>query len=190
MPVVTDLTFDPATNTLLCISTSGPATTVVWSQDGVTLQDDLNFIETSQRIVSSELDLYFNTLRLSRSNETQNVGIYRCHVINNRGNDSIELTVPESVIVQDVFRLGSPASLRCVDTRGSGDAVLDNVIEWVNATMGVVSAAANVSELEISFDAVDFVENNTVLSCRISNHVTTSIIITVQGTAVEMRLRW
>lgn len=120
-------------------------------------------------------------LQLQRMDEAENLGTYRCFVNNNRGNDSIQLTVAEARITMDVFRLGSPALINCSDTRGTGDATLNNVLEWLNGTEDVVSMATNASVLEMGFEAADFAVNNTVFSCRVTDHVTSSVTIRVLG---------
>lgn len=175
------LTYNPVTTTLLCVSTSGPATTVIWSQNQITLQDNGDSIIFSQTIVSTETGLYHNTLQLRRRDEVENLGSYRCHVTNSRGNDSTELTVVETRITHDDFRLGAPASINCFDSRASGNSGLNNVVEWLNATGEVVSMATNVSELVLHFEVADIAINNTVFSCRITDHVTRSVVIIVQG---------
>ena len=91
--VITSLTYDSVSSSLICMSSGGPVTTVTWTHNGVLIGQDGVTFEESQRVVMTSA-VYHNVLRLRRTNETENVGIYRCTVGNNRGNTtSMELNV-------------------------------------------------------------------------------------------------
>ena len=77
------MTYDPSTQTLTCISTGGPATTVTWTRDSTTVtqgtQTVLNDPETAQ---------YTHTLTVTTE------GVYTCTVTNNKpSSTSASITV-------------------------------------------------------------------------------------------------
>ena len=75
----TDLSTDPPVFTLTCTSTGGPATTVSWSRDGITLSDDSNHDITSQ-VMDTVTATYTNTLTVTG----RLAGQYECSVSNSR----------------------------------------------------------------------------------------------------------
>ena len=73
--------------TLTCISTGGPATTVTWTRDSVTITEGTNTVLDNH--VTSQ---YTHTLTVTRRLE----GLYTCTVANNRPSNnetSAQLTV-------------------------------------------------------------------------------------------------
>ena len=79
-----EVTFDSDQMTLTCISTGGPATTVTWTRDSITVTEGnetvLNDPETAQ---------YTHTLTVTTGGE------YTCTVSNNKpSSDSASITVP------------------------------------------------------------------------------------------------
>ena len=79
-----EVTFDSVTMTLTCISTGGPATTVTWTRDSITVTEGnetvLNNATTAQ---------YTHTLTVTTGGE------YTCNVSNNKpSSDSANITVP------------------------------------------------------------------------------------------------
>ena len=78
------MTFDSDQMTLTCISTGGPATTVTWTRDSITVDEGtetvLNNAVTAQ---------YTHTLTVTTGGE------YTCTVSNNKpSSDSVSITVP------------------------------------------------------------------------------------------------
>ena len=78
------MTFDSDQMTLTCISTGGPATTVTWTRDSITVDEGtetvLNNAVTAQ---------YTHTLTVTTGGE------YTCNVSNNKpSSDSASITVP------------------------------------------------------------------------------------------------
>lgn len=93
---------------------------------------------------------------------------------------------PEPIITSpDSIQLGVPASIRCEG--GTGGAP-NEVIKWVNASaMGdLVSMAINAAELDLELSPASLSANNTEYSCVISNHITSTITIRVQGRLVDI----
>ena len=77
--MITDSTF-----TLTCISTGGPATTVIWTRDNVTIT------EGTVTYYNTEDISYTNILTVTERLE----GLYTCTVANDRpSNDSANITV-------------------------------------------------------------------------------------------------
>ena len=87
------LTFDPKSNTLTCISTGGPATTVTWRRDGVVITPNATHQQTKS-LVYPEKGTYQTLLTIDPSVGQQSiVGTYNCTVENVRGKSSKELVV-------------------------------------------------------------------------------------------------
>ena len=85
------MTFSSNTRTLTCTSTGGPATTVVWRQNCIILQqNDTNYVQ-NQTVTSTLTATYENTLEIN--NYTFTDGVYTCSVINSRGYDSSSVGV-------------------------------------------------------------------------------------------------
>ena len=79
--------------TLTCISTGGPATTVTWTRDSVTVTEG-NVTVLDNRVTSQYTHTLTVTERLG--------GLYTCTVANNRpsdNEDSAELTVEGIIMV-------------------------------------------------------------------------------------------
>ena len=79
-----DLTYDPNTQTLTCISTGGPATTVQWTRDSTPVTEG-----TTETVLNDpETGNYTHTLTVTTAGE------YTCTVANNKpSNDSATITV-------------------------------------------------------------------------------------------------
>ena len=60
--------------------------------------------------------------------------------------------------------------------------MVNDLIEWVNATGHVISMATDELYLDLVFNPADLSSNNTAYTCRISNHITSSAInISLEG---------
>ena len=86
-PTVTSLTFNDAINTLTCISTSGPATYIIWERDGITLVVDGITYQQTQTVIDATIATYQNVLTIAQS-VSSIYGVYRCTVENARGTSS------------------------------------------------------------------------------------------------------
>ena len=73
----TELTSDPPQFSLTCRSEGGPASTVEWERDDVTIEDDNNH-STSQMVLNAESALYHNVLVVTG----REGGEYTCTVKN------------------------------------------------------------------------------------------------------------
>ena len=93
--MVTELSYDTESTRLVCLTSGGPVTNVTWTQDGNVLAEDGDTTTTHQQLLdtSGGVALYRNMLQLSRDTESDNVGVYRCQVSNNRGSTSRDLSV-------------------------------------------------------------------------------------------------
>ena len=91
-PTVTSLTYNDAIKTLTCISTSGPATYVIWERDGNILVVDGVAYRQTQTVTDATTATYHNVLTIAQS-VTSIYGEYRCTVGNARGISSgLEVT--------------------------------------------------------------------------------------------------
>ena len=80
-----DTSYSSDDQTLTCTSTGGPATTVVWRQNCVIIQEsDSNYMQ-SQTVINTQTANYNNTLK---ANATISDGVYTCSVSNSRGSTS------------------------------------------------------------------------------------------------------
>lgn len=78
-------------SSLVCVSVGGPATTVIWKRDNISLQADNSDYQQIQRVVDSKTATYQNILM---SSDTINfVGTFTCTVINARGSVESSLTL-------------------------------------------------------------------------------------------------
>lgn len=89
----TDPIETPPEFSLTCRSEGGPATTVVWSRNGVPVEED-NDHNTTQIIVNtSNVTVYENRLRV-RGREG---GQYKCTVSNNLGSESSRIFLVKGI---------------------------------------------------------------------------------------------
>jgi hypothetical protein len=90
--VINELRYDTQAASLTCTTSGGPVTNVTWAQNQLQLQDNNQTV-----LIHQSVDLitvvYRNVLVLRRGREQENVGVYRCHISNARGNSSMELMV-------------------------------------------------------------------------------------------------
>ena len=80
---ITSLNYDSATHTLMCTSTGGPATTVLWSKDNSSRIDDQHY-ELSMLIIDKTTATYESRLRILNKSSKQ-TGNYTCTVSNSGG---------------------------------------------------------------------------------------------------------
>ena len=84
---VISLNYDSTTNTLVCTSTGGPVTTVMWFKDNDSRINNNQYYEQSMAIISTTTATYESRLRiLNKSSES--TGNYTCMVSNSRGSST------------------------------------------------------------------------------------------------------
>ena len=80
-PIIVDLTYDAKSGVITCISSGGPATSVVWNRNGNTNQIISNFHDAT----------YVNKLIINGSLLEDYKGIFNCTVRNTRGSSSFSI---------------------------------------------------------------------------------------------------
>ncbi len=104
-PVVTSLRRTPSSSqfTLICSSTTSPATTVVWTKDGTNLTADGTLYQSSQVVTDRSSSTYDNILTSTEIIE----GNYTCTVSNLFGSSSrsveIKGTLESIVLLQHYY---------------------------------------------------------------------------------------
>ena len=87
-PSISSLTYDDTAQTLTCVSTGSPATTVTWEKDGVPLSIDGSTYQLTQTVTDRTTSTYSNVLTVSETAPTGIAGIYTCNVSNQIGSVS------------------------------------------------------------------------------------------------------
>ena len=90
---ISNVTYKRSTQTLVCTSTGGPATSVTWTKDNITLVVDGSTYQQSQVITDTVAATYENRLTIV-SKTSPLSGVYTCYVENERANatSSIEIS--------------------------------------------------------------------------------------------------
>ena len=88
--MVVNITVDPNTNELVCTSTGGPATSVIWHIN-TSLITNGSYYRQRQRIVSKENATFENILHVPSDSIANYEAMYECLVMNSVGNDSMSL---------------------------------------------------------------------------------------------------
>ena len=83
-----DISYSSDDQTLTCTSTGGPATTVVWRQNCVIIQESNSNYMQNQTVTNTQTATYENTLKVVDANVTISDGVYTCSVSNSRGSAS------------------------------------------------------------------------------------------------------
>lgn len=86
VPELQNVNYDPSTGLLVCTSTGGPVTEVVWQRDGVS---ETRF-QGSKIITDTVSAAYTNTLLLNQEPEAV-IGTYTCSVRNSRGSSATSM---------------------------------------------------------------------------------------------------
>ena len=90
-PNITSLTFNGSSNTFICTSTGGPATTVTWRREGVEITLNTTHQQT-KRVVDPVAGTYQTVLTIDPSACQSDIfGSYNCTVENARGRSSMML---------------------------------------------------------------------------------------------------
>ena len=82
--LTSELNATTPTFNLTCISTGGPATTVIWTSNSMTVMDDSAHHIASQMLTDGETATYNHTLMVTG----RLVGVYECNVSNNKPSSS------------------------------------------------------------------------------------------------------
>ena len=85
VPTVSSVSSD-GVNNLACISSGGPATSVIWRRNCVVLPNN-NMYQQTQAVTQTQTATYQNTLMIN-SAVTEHDGVYTCSVTNARGYDN------------------------------------------------------------------------------------------------------
>ena len=93
-----DIGYRSTDQTLTCTSTGGPATTVVWRQNCVIMQESDSNYTQSQNVINTQTATYENTLRVVGANATFSDGVYTCSVSNGRGSASSSVGIGSKFI--------------------------------------------------------------------------------------------
>ena len=107
--MISIMTYNSSTQTLICTSTGGPATSVTWSRDDTPLVVDGTTYEHSQIITDTDTATYQNRLRIVHMSSQSHV--YTCTVCNLRGNSSVQLRVKGNCMENSI--------LPCKDAKSS-----------------------------------------------------------------------
>ncbi len=103
-PVVTSLRRSTSTNqfTLICTSTTSPATTVRWTKDGTEIVMDGRPYQHSQVVTSRRSSTYQNILT-STGTPASTLGAYTCTVSNRFGSSSRSVTIRGQLVSLGIF---------------------------------------------------------------------------------------
>ena len=85
--MVTGIRYEKSSQTVICTSTGGPATTVTWRRGNTTLTVNQVTYQQSQVVTNTSTATYENRLRLVEES-LETYGMYTCTVSNSRGNAS------------------------------------------------------------------------------------------------------
>ena len=92
-PNLSSLTFNGSSNTLICTSTGGPATTVTWRRNGAVITLNATYQQT-KTVVDPVEGTYQTVLTIDPSvGQSDIVGTYNCTVENVRGRSSMIIGV-------------------------------------------------------------------------------------------------
>jgi hypothetical protein len=91
--VVSDVRYDSSTQTLICTSSGGPATSVTWSRDNTPLVVDGTTYQQSQVIIDTNTATYQNRLKIAENVIVDENGLYACTVSNLRGSNSSQIQI-------------------------------------------------------------------------------------------------
>ncbi len=84
---ISDICYDTTSQTIICTSTGGPATSVTWTRDNTPLNVDGTTYQHSQIVTDTVTSTYENRLTGG------DTGIYVCIVSNARGNNASEIKI-------------------------------------------------------------------------------------------------
>ena len=157
-PSITSLLFDRNSTTLICTSTGGPPTTVIWKEDNITVT-----YEQSQRLVNAESVTYESTLF---SDHVSNfVGTFTCEVRNARGTVEMTVELRGASIARDIFMVCALATIKCFSD------VPAIRIEWLMINEeGIVllASATSTQQLDLEFSPVNDSIHGQEFVCKVT----------------------
>ena len=118
IPHVRHIRFHRAAATLTCASNGGPATTVIWTKDGVMIS--LNATYTQSQVVTNATSGRYNTVLNITADPAGIVGTYTCTVGNFRGS-----SVTRSISVKG-------ETYFCKHHHSSGPSVLVYIYQYLH----------------------------------------------------------
>ena len=111
-PNITSLVLNRDTNSLICISSGGPATKVIWMKNNLPLFIDGIHYRHHQTVVDSESAVYINTLY--NVDQTSLVGTFTCTVENVRGRSTKSMLINgENLFMQPAIVITIYLLCRC-----------------------------------------------------------------------------
>ena len=167
VPAITDLDYDRASLTLMCISSGGPVDSVTWMKDGSLITGNSSTFSLTQTIINTISSTYHHIL--SSSNSSNFVGNFACIIRDAVGNSNSRtrafngmLCVLISMvhnyyydmvlgikISNDPFVVGSRAVVNC-----SSDSGVVDRIEWVSMEGELLVSDTSIQQLKLVLDPV------------------------------------
>ena len=80
-----ELTFDPSSHTVSCVSSEGPVDTVTWSRNGDPITSSTSSYQLSQSLTSGVTSTFLHTLTITGGDAEDYNGTFSCTVSNSRG---------------------------------------------------------------------------------------------------------
>ena len=81
-----ELTFDPSSHTVSCVSSGGPVNTVTWSRNGDPITSSTSPYQLSQNtLMSGVTSTFLHTLTITGGDAEDYNGKFSCTVSNSRG---------------------------------------------------------------------------------------------------------
>ena len=96
---ITSLNYETRTQTVVCTSTGGPATTFTWSKDSSSIVDDTRGYELSKIIINRTSATYESRLMIVEKS-SKLAGNYTCMVCNSRGSTQKSLHLEGKILVR------------------------------------------------------------------------------------------
>ena len=90
--VITSLKYESVTQTIVCTSSGGPVTNVLWSKDDSSILNDGQNYELHKRIINETSATYENRLRILDASSIAS-GTYTCTVNNSLGSMQRSLSI-------------------------------------------------------------------------------------------------
>ena len=80
-----ELTFDPLSHTVFCVSSGGPVNTVTWSRNGDPITSSTSPYQLSQSLTSGVTSTFLHTFTITGGDAEDYNGTFSCTVSNSRG---------------------------------------------------------------------------------------------------------
>ena len=85
-----ELTFDPSSYTVSCVSSGGPVNTVTWSRNGDPITPSTSPYQLSQILTSGVTSTFLHTLTITGGDAEDYNGTFSCTVSNSRGTAPVQ----------------------------------------------------------------------------------------------------